>query len=80
MEIKKQFHPIRLINVSELKDQKMIGVNKENVELVVVNNQDEIKIFQGLCPHEKELLSFGEIDGEQNIVCPAKADAQLENR
>ncbi|MFH6942766.1 cytochrome P450 [Flavobacterium sp. FlaQc-50] len=71
MEIEKQFYPIRLINISELKDNKMIGVNKENVELVVVNNHDGIKIFQGLCPHEKELLSFGEIDEELNIVCPA---------
>ncbi|WP_166923284.1 cytochrome P450 [Flavobacterium poyangense] len=71
MEIKKEFSPIRLVNVSELKDKNMIGVNKENVELVVVNYHDQIKIFQGLCPHEKELLSFGEIGGEQNIICPA---------
>lgn len=71
MEIIKEFNPIRLINISELENTKMKGVNKENVELVIVNNHGEIKIFQGLCPHEKELLSFGEIDGEQNIVCPA---------
>lgn len=71
MENKKEFYPLRLINISELKDNKITDVNKENVELVIVNNGDDIKIFQGLCPHERELLSFGEIDEEGNIVCSA---------
>lgn len=71
MKNKIGFSPIRLANISELENNKMIGVNKENVEFLLVNNDGKIKIFQGLCPHEKELLSFGEIDGEQNIVCPA---------
>lgn len=61
---------IPLISIKDLKNSPLSGVSIDGEDVLVVNHDGEITIFQGVCPHQGALLAEGEIQ-EGHIVCPA---------
>ncbi len=68
--VEKDIKLINLININELKDKEIKAVEKEGVSLVVLYNEGEASVFEGVCPHQGAFLAEGHIE-ENQIVCPA---------
>ena len=66
---------IPLANVADLNLDALMGVNVDGVELVLMNTGNQIRAFEGRCPHMGTLLAEGELEkdisGKDQLVCRA---------
>src|SRR5687768_4962562 len=58
----------RVCGVDELPDGKLAAFFVDDVEVLLVPNDEGLRAFDGICPHEGMGLVDGTFDGE-TIVC-----------
>ena len=52
----------------QLADDELAGAVAGGVELVVLNNEGGLKVFEGRCPHQGALLAEGELENGK-LIC-----------
>jgi cytochrome P450/nitrite reductase/ring-hydroxylating ferredoxin subunit len=61
-------HDTQIAVVGELERGNLVGAQVAGVELVVVADENRVKVFEGRCPHQGTLLSEGNVD-DGRLVC-----------
>ncbi|MEL7001431.1 MAG: cytochrome P450 [Bacteroidota bacterium] len=61
--------PTLLAKLSDLKDQELHEVVIDKQRLIVFRHEGEVKVFDGICPHEGTPLIEGHIE-KGHIICP----------
>ncbi|HCO61851.1 MAG TPA: cytochrome P450 [Porticoccaceae bacterium] len=57
-----------LARVDDVVEGELLGVEVDDIELVLVNVEGSIRVFEGRCPHMGALLAEGELEAGQ-VVC-----------
>ncbi len=66
--------PVQIARLSDIPETGLLGTSVNGVDLVLVQHQDQIRAFEGRCPHQGTLLAEGELvsgaDGSSTGVVP----------
>lgn len=60
--------PLKIIEISSLKDRTPAYASIKNLDLVVLSFDNDVSVLYGRCLHRGALMADGHIDGE-NLIC-----------
>lgn len=63
-------HDKQIASITDLQQEKLVGVQVAGVELIAVEDGEQIRVFEGRCPHQGNLLSEGDVENGR-LTCRA---------